>query len=80
MRFVTIKSAEQQSVLAVHRTRDLLVGQRTQLINLLRSKLAEYGFVLAKGMHHALRLVRGGCAGDPPAGLQDRDRSGAAGP
>jgi transposase len=57
MRFVTIKSAEQQSVLAVHRTRDLLVGQRTQLINMIRSQLAEYGIVLAKGIHHALRLV-----------------------
>jgi transposase len=57
MRFVAIKSAEQQSVLAVHRTRDLLVGQRTQLINMIRSQLAEYGIVLAKGIHHALRLV-----------------------
>ncbi len=32
MRFVAIKSAEQQSVVALHRTRDLLVGQRTQLV------------------------------------------------
>ena len=57
MRFVAIKSAEQQSVLALHRTRDLLVGQRTQLVNMIRSQLAEYGIVLAKGIHHALRLV-----------------------
>jgi transposase len=57
MRFVTIKSAEQQSVVALHRTRDLLVGQRTQLVNMIRSQLAEYGIVLAKGIHHALRLV-----------------------
>ena len=57
MRFVTIKSAEQQSVVALHRTRDLLVGQRTQLVNMIRSQLAELGIVLAKGIHHALRLV-----------------------
>ncbi len=37
MRFVAIKSAEQQSVLMLHRTRDLLVGQRTQLVNMIRS-------------------------------------------
>jgi len=57
MRFVAIKSAEQQSVLALHRTRDLLVSQRTQLVNMIRSQLAELGIVLAKGIHHALRLV-----------------------
>ncbi len=57
MRFVAIKSAEQQSVLALHRTRDLLVGQRTQLVNMIRAQLAEFGIVLAKGLHHALRLV-----------------------
>ena len=57
MRFVAIKSAEQQSVLALHRTRYLLVGQRTQLVNMIRSQLAELGIVLAKGIHHALRLV-----------------------
>jgi transposase len=57
MRFVAIKSAEQQSVLALHRTRDLLVGQRTQLVNMIRSQLAELGIVLAKGIRHALTLV-----------------------
>lgn len=57
MRFVAIKSAEQQAVVALHRTRDLLVSQRTQLINMIRSQMAEYGIALAKGVHHALRLV-----------------------
>jgi transposase len=57
MRFVAIKSAEQQSVVALHRTRNLLVGQRTQLVNMIRAQLAELGVVLAKGIHHALRLV-----------------------
>jgi transposase len=40
MRFVTIKSAEQQSVLTLHRARDLLVGQRTQLVG--TSRFNEY--------------------------------------
>jgi transposase len=57
MRFVAIKSSEQQAVLALHRTRALLVGQRTQLVNMIRAQLAEYGIVLGKGIHHALRLV-----------------------
>ncbi len=57
MRFVAIKSAEQQSILAVHRTRHLLIGQRTQLVNMIRAQLAEFGVVLAKGIHHVLRLV-----------------------
>ena len=57
MRFVAIKSAEQQSILALHRTRDLLIRQRTQLVNMIRSQLAEFGIVLAKGIQHALKLV-----------------------
>ena len=40
MRFVPIKNVEQQSVLMLHRTRDLLIRQRTQLINALRAHLA----------------------------------------
>jgi transposase len=49
MRFVQIKSAEQQGQLMQHRTRDLLMRQRTQLINALRAHLAELGIVAAKG-------------------------------
>jgi transposase len=41
MRFVAIKSIDQQAALMLHRTRDLLVRQRTQLINALRAHLAE---------------------------------------
>ena len=40
MRFVAIKSPEQQSVLALHRTRDMLIRQRTQLVNMIRAQLA----------------------------------------
>ena len=57
MRFVAIKSPEQQSLLAVHRARDLLVRQRTQLVNMIRSQLAEFGIAVAKGIHHVLKLV-----------------------
>src|SRR3954462_13567693 len=49
MRFVPIKSVEQQSSLMLHRTRDLLIRQRTQLINALRAHLAEFGLVAETG-------------------------------
>ena len=57
MRFVAIKSPEQQAMLALHRARALLIRQRTQLVNMIRSQLAEFGIVLAKGIQHALKLV-----------------------
>ena len=49
MRFVPIKSIEQQSVLSLHRARDLLVGQRTALINQIRGLLSEHGIVVGPG-------------------------------
>ena len=49
MRFVPIKSADQQALLMLHRTRDLLIRQRTQLINALRAHLAEFGLVAETG-------------------------------
>jgi transposase len=49
MRFVQIKSAEQQGQLMQHRTRDVLIRQRTQIINALRAHLAEVGIVAAQG-------------------------------
>jgi transposase len=49
MRFVGIKTVEQQGVLILHRVRDLLVRQRTMLINAVRAHLAELGMVAAKG-------------------------------
>src|SRR3954447_25753860 len=57
MRFVPIKSVEQQSTLMLHRTRDLLIRQRTQLINALRAHLAELGLVAAKGREGLCQLV-----------------------
>lgn len=50
MRFVPMKSAEQQSVLMVHRVRELLVRQRTMLVNALRGHLAEFGIVARQGV------------------------------
>src|SRR5207244_8902833 len=49
MRFVPVKSAEQQGQLMQHRTRDLLMRQRTQVINALRAHLAELGITAAQG-------------------------------
>jgi transposase len=49
MRFVAVKSVEQQAVLMLHKARDLLVRQKTMLINALRAHLAEFGIVAARG-------------------------------
>jgi transposase len=57
MRFVPIKTAEQQSALMMHRARDLLVRQRTMLVNALRGHLAEFGLVGAQGLHKVAALV-----------------------
>jgi transposase len=57
MRFVPIKSEEQQSLLVIHRARDLLVRQRTQLINAIRGHLAEFGLIGAQGVPKVARLL-----------------------
>jgi transposase len=57
MRFVQVKSAEQQGQLMQHRTRDLLMRQRTQLINALRAHLAELGIVAAQGREGIQELL-----------------------
>jgi transposase len=64
MRFVPVKSAEQQAALALHRARDLLVKQRTQLVNMVRGLLAEFGIEMARGLHHALALAARLAAGE----------------
>ena len=58
MRFVPVKSTMQQSILIVHRTRHLLIRQRTQIINALRGHLAEFGIVAAKGARRVKDLIR----------------------
>lgn len=57
MRFVTVKSEEKQACAVVFRTRDLLVRQRTQVINALRGHLAEYGNVARHGPAHVAKLI-----------------------
>ena len=58
MRFVQIKSVKQQGRLMLHRARDLLMRQRTQLINALRAHLAELGIVAAQGREGVKELLR----------------------
>lgn len=58
MRFVPIKTKEQQTAVMLHRTRQLLVRQRTMLSNALRGHLAELGIVSAKGRNGTAELLR----------------------
>ena len=57
MRFVAIKNPEQQAALMLHRTRDLLVRQRTMLVNALRGHLAEYGVIAPQGLPSVPKLI-----------------------
>ncbi len=57
MRFVPIKTAEQQSVLMVHRTRHLFIRQRTSLINAMRAHMAEFGIVAGIGRNGVEKLL-----------------------
>ena len=57
MRFVAVKSAEQQGQLMQHRSRDLLMRQRTQVINALRAHLAELGITAAQGREGLKELL-----------------------
>ena len=57
MRFVPIKTIEQQSVLMVHRTRALLIRQRTMLVNALRGHLSEFGIVAPLGIERVPELI-----------------------
>ena len=57
MRFVTPKNENQQARAVVFRTREQLVGQRTQTINALRAHMAEFGFVVPQGAVGVPRLT-----------------------
>jgi len=57
LRTVPIKSEEQQGILILHRTRDLLVRQRTMLINALRGHMAEFGLVSGQGRGNFVKLL-----------------------
>lgn len=57
MRFVPVKSEEQQSVLILHRSRDLLMRQRTMMLNAIRAHLAEFGIIAAQRPRKVAELV-----------------------
>jgi transposase len=57
MRFVPVKSAGQQAVLMLHRTRALLIRQQTMLANAFRAHLAEFGIVVARGISYVRTLI-----------------------
>ena len=58
MRFVPVRSVENQAQLMRHRARELLAGNRTRMLNALRGHLAEIGVVAAQGVQHAYALKR----------------------
>jgi Transposase len=51
MRFVPVKTPQQQAALVAHSVRDLLVRQRTMLVNAVRGHLAEFGIVAPRGLN-----------------------------
>ena len=57
MRFVPIKSENQQAAPMLHRTRDLLVRQRSSLISSIRAHFAEFGIVVGQGIRNVERLL-----------------------
>ena len=57
MRFVAVKGTEQQSILMVHRTRELLVRQLTMVINAMRAHMAELGIVAPVGVPQVKKLL-----------------------
>ena len=82
MRFVAVKTVDQQSVLMLHKVRDLLVRQRTMLINALRGHLAEIGIVAARGPGRERRdhgaATRGMVCSSGSAGTARTNRSDAS--
>ncbi len=73
MRFVAVKTAEKQASAVVFRARDLLVTQRTQIINALRGHLAEYGVIAPRGPAHVAQLLTH--LRDPQSNIPDAARA-----
>ena len=74
MRFVAIKTRDQQSILMLHRTRQLFVRQRTALINAIRAHLAEFGIVAGvgrNGLERLLTVIEDGGDGRVPSAARD---------
>ena len=73
MRFVPVRSIDNQAVLMRHKVREMLVSQRTQLLNALRGHLAEVGVIAAQGPNGAYALAAAIMEGDSSIPLCERD-------
>jgi transposase len=73
MRFVAVKSEEKQASAVIFRTRDVLVSQRTQIINAIRGHLSEFGLIAPQGPSHVERLITQ--IEDPASGVPEAARS-----
>jgi transposase len=69
MRFVGLRSLENQAIMKRHKTREMLVSQRTQLLNGLRGHLTEIGVIAAQGPRYARELADRIEAGDETMSL-----------
>ena len=58
MRFVAVKLKEQQALIKIHRVQQLIVRQKTQMLNVIRGLLREFGHVLGNGPVAAMRFVK----------------------
>lgn len=58
MRFVSVKTVEQQDILMIHRARELALKQRTSQANQIRGFLNEYGLTIAKGINKLNQLIQ----------------------
>ena len=66
MRFVPVKTADQQAAVLLHRGRERLVRQRTGLVNALRGRLAEFGVIAPQGLKFSVRTGLIHCSKPPP--------------
>ena len=73
MHYVAVKSAEHQARAVAYRTHQCFVGQRTQMINALRSHLAEFGYVFTQGAAHVkdIRVAIDNEATELPDGVRE---------
>lgn len=72
MRFVAVKSEAKQASAVIFRTRDLLVGQQTQLVNAIRGHMAELGYVAPQGPSHIELLIA--AVAEPTSTIPDAAR------
>ena len=70
MRFVGVRSLENQAALMRHKAREMLVSQRTQLLNGLRGHLTEIGVIAPQGPRHPANWLRGSRLATRPSRLK----------